>query len=328
MTVKITIIGLGQIGGSIGLSLSRYKDKVFITGHDKEYGNEQKAKKLGAVNESNHNLPSSVENADLIILALPVNEIRETLGFIAEDLRKDAVIIDTSPVKAEVANWVKEILPDNVHYVGVVPAIGPKYVSMMGSGLDAARADLFEKGVFLVSTPSGAPGAAVKLVTDLVAMLGSTVVLTDFVESDGVLASSHILPRLTSVALVNATTNLPGWAEMRKSAGKGFYTAASAFDENEAEALAMLASQNRESVIRSLNAMVTALIDLREDLENADDAALRERLLAAQKGRETWILERGKADWTGLPGDEVEKPSLMGTLFGSKFGKTGKKADG
>ncbi len=328
MAVKITIIGLGQIGGSIGLSLAEHKDKVFVTGHDKEYGNEQKAKKLGAVDESNHNLPASVENADLVILALPVSEIRETLRFIAEDLRKDAVLIDTSPVKAEVANWVKEILPDHVHYVGVVPSIGPKYMDLPGSGLDSARADLFQKGIFLVSTPSGASGAAVKLITDLVEMLGSTAVLTDFVESDGLIAASHILPRLTSAALVNATINLPGWVEMRKSAGKGFYAATSAFGENEAESLAMLASQNRDSVIRSLNAMMTALLDLREDLESADDDALRKRLLAAQKGREIWITQRGKADWTGMPGDEVEKPSLMETLFGSKLGKMGRKSDG
>lgn len=325
MAVKITIIGLGQIGGSIGLALAEHKDKVFITGHDKEYGNEQKAKKLGAVDETNHNLPASVENADLVILALPVSEIRETLRFIAEDLRKDAVLIDTSPVKAEVANWVKDILPDHVHYVGVVPAVGAKYMDLPNAGLDSAKPDLFKKGVFLVSTPSGAYGAAVKLITDLVDMLGSTAVLTDFVESDGLIATSHILPRLTSAALVNATVNLPGWVEMRKSAGRGFYAAASAFDTNEAESLAMLASQNRDGVIRALNAMMTALLDLREDLENADDAALRERLLAAQKGRENWIVDRAKADWRSMPGDGVEKPSLMESLFGSKFGKMGKK---
>lgn len=325
MAVKITIIGLGQIGGSIGLSLVAHKDKVVITGHDKEYSNEQKAKKLGAVHETNHNLPGSVENADLVILALPVSEIRETLRFIAEDLRKDAVLIDTSPVKAEVAKWVKEILPDNVHYIGVVPAIGAKYMDLPGWGLDSARADLFQKGIFLVSTPSGASGAAVKLVTDMVGLLGSTSVLTDFVESDGLIAATHILPRLTSAALVNAAVNLPGWVEMRKSAGRGFYAAASAFDENEAEALAMLASQNRDGVIRSLNALMTSLLDLREDLENADDAALREHLLSAQKAREIWISERSKADWTSMPGDKVEKPSMMETLFGSKFGKIGKK---
>lgn len=99
MPVKITIIGLGQIGASIGLALAEHKDRVVTVGHDKEYSLEQRAKKLGAVNETNHNLPSSVENADLVILALPVNEIRETLGHIAQDLRKDAVVVETSPSK-------------------------------------------------------------------------------------------------------------------------------------------------------------------------------------------------------------------------------------
>ncbi|MCC6984915.1 MAG: hypothetical protein IT309_00665, partial [Anaerolineales bacterium] len=63
MPVKITIIGLGQIGASVGLALAAHKDKVVTTGHDKEIGNEQRAKKLGAVDQTNHNLPASVENA-------------------------------------------------------------------------------------------------------------------------------------------------------------------------------------------------------------------------------------------------------------------------
>ncbi|GAB1469287.1 hypothetical protein MASR2M66_01630 [Chloroflexota bacterium] len=325
MPVKITIIGLGQIGGSIGLSLAEHKDKVLITGHDKEFGIEQKAKKLGAVTETNHNLPDSVENADLVILALPVDQIRETLGFIAKDLRKDVVIMDTSPVKAEVLKWVQEILPDTAHYIGVVPAIGPEYMSLSGSGLDSAKPDLFKKGIFFVSTSSGAPGAALKLITDLVELLGSSTVLTDFVESDGLMAATHILPRLTSAALVNAATNLPGWVEMRKAAGRGFYAATSAFEADEIGALAMLASQNREGAIRSVNALMNALLDLREDLEKADDESLRKRLLSAQEGRDTWVFERGQADWTHVPASNVERPSLIQSLFGVNFGKSGKK---
>jgi len=328
MPVKITIIGLGQIGGSIGLSLAAHKEKIVTTGHDMEYRTEQQAKKLGAVDESNHNLPNAVENADLVILALPVNQIRETLGFIAQELRKDAVIVDTSPVKAEVVKWVQEILPPTVHYVGLVPAIGPKYMGMPGTGLDSAKADLFKEGIFLVSTPPGIPGAAVKLVTDIVELLGSTAVLTDFVESDGLMATTHLLPRLTSAALVNAATNLPGWMEMRKTAGHGFYAATSAFDENEAEALAMLTTHNRESAIRSVNALINTLVDLREDLENSDAESLQKRLISAQKGRDTWISERSAADWAHMPDDGVEKPSLMQNLFGSGFGKSGKRKDG
>lgn len=325
MPVKITIIGLGQIGASIGLSLAAHKDKIFLTGHDKDYSLEQRAKKLGVVDQTNHNLPGSVEDADLVILALPVTEIRETFKHIAQDLRKDAVVVETSPVKVEVVKWAKEFLPETAHYIGVVPAIGPEHLHVIETGLDSARAGLFEKGIFLLSAPSGTPGEAVKLVTDLIELLGSTAMLTDFVESDGLSTSTLLLPRLASAALLNATMAQPAWTEIRKGASRAYFAATSGLTDNTPEAVAELASQNRANTIRALNALMNALLDLRDDLENEEDASLRDRLKSAKQGRDTWLEERAKANWTQMPGGKVEKPSLMTTLFGSKLGKLGKK---
>lgn len=328
MPVQITIIGLGQIGVSMGLALAAYKDKVVTVGHDKDFGIEQRAKKLGAVDSTNHNLPGSVENADLVILALPVHEIRDTFGYIARDLKKDVVIVDTAPVKVEVAKWAKELLPEMAHYVGLVPAIGFDHLNLMETGLDSAKADLFMKGIFLLSAPPGAPGEAVKLVSDFVGLLGATAMMTDVTESDGLMASAHILPHLVSAALLNATVGQPGWQEVRKAASRGYFAATSAFtDYDSAEALTMLSAQNRENVIRTLNSMMNALLDLRNDLENQEDAALKKRLESAQKGRADWLVERGKADWSRLPTRQVEKVSFMETLLGSKLGRMGKRKD-
>jgi len=89
----------------------------------------------------------------------------------------------------------------------------------------------------------------------------------------------------------------------------------------------MLTIQDRENVIRALNVLMNSLLDLREDLENADDESLRKRLGFAQKARTNWLNERGKADWTQMPGDMIEKPTFMESLFGSKLGKMGKKKE-
>lgn len=327
MPVKITIIGLGQIGASMGLALAAHKDKVVTTGHDKEYSVEGRAKKLGAVDQTSHNLPNAVENADLVVLALPLTEIRDTFHYIAQDLRKDAVVVDTSPVKAQVAKWAQELLPESAHYVGIVPAIGAKYLAMTETGLDSARADLFSKGIFLLSAPPGTPGEAVKLVSDFVELLGSTAILTDFVESDGLMASTHLLPQLLSAALLNATIGQPGWNDLRKTASRNYFTATSTLtDSDGAEALGMASVHDRENVVRALNAVITSLIDLRDDLEGNEDA-FRKRLDSARNGRVNWILERGKADWTKMPDDNFEKPSLMETLLGSKLGKMGRAKD-
>jgi prephenate dehydrogenase len=326
MPVQITIIGLGQTGASLGLALAAHKERVFVTGHDKEISAERLAKQKGAVDATNHNLPASVENADLIVLAIPVHQLRETFGFIAQDVKQDAVVIDLCPVKSEVANWAKELLPAHCHYVGLAPAIGPKYLTQMDSGLDAARADLFEKSVFLLSAPSGTPGSAVKLATDFVGLLGATAVMTDPVESDGLMASAHLLPKLTSAAVLSATVDQPGWQEVRKVASRAYYSVTSAFSEaDDVESLSMLTLQNRQNVVHSLNKLLNSLVELRDDLESGDNEALKKRLTSAQRGRENWIGERGAADWSRLDDKPVEKVTFMQRMFGSKFGQSTRK---
>jgi prephenate dehydrogenase len=326
MPVNITIIGLGQTGASLGLALAAHKDRVFVTGHDKEFGTERLAKQKGAVDATNHNLPASVENADLILLAIPVHQIRETFGFIAQDIKKDAVIVDLSPVKAEVSKWAQELLPAHCHYVGLVPTVGPLHLHRMDSGLDSARADLFAKSAFLLSAPSGTPGAAVKLVTDLVSLLDATTIMTDPIESDGLVASAHLLPQLTSAALLTATIDQPGWQEVRKVASRAYYSVTAAFAEaDDADSLSMLTLQNRQNVVHSLDKLINSLVELRDDLENEDNESLKKRLKSAQQGRENWIGERGKGDWSGLDEKPAEKITFMQRMFGSKFGQSTRK---
>lgn len=319
MAVQITIIGLGQMGASIGLSLAAHKEKVFTIGHDKDYGVEQRAKKLGAVEETSHNLPSAVENADLVILAIPVHQIRDTLGYIADDLKKDAVVVELSPVKKEVATWMKELLPEHCHYVGLVPAIASAYLDLKETGLDSAKPDLFSKSVFLLSAPTGSAGEAVKLISDLVGLLGGTTILTDFVESDGLIATSNLLPQLISASLLNATVNQSGWEDIRKIASREFYFASSALED--AESLSTLVLQNRENTISALDKMIHALLKLRDELENKEEDSFKKNLQSAEQGWTNWLNERTKGDWLGLPSQPVEKTSFMESILGSRLGK-------
>jgi prephenate dehydrogenase len=322
MAVQITIIGLGQTGASIGLALAAHKDKTFTIGHDIDYSVEQRAKKLGAVEETSHNLPTAVENADLVILAIPVHQIRDTLGYIAEDLKKDAVVVELTPVKHEVAKWMKELLPSHCHYVGLVPAIEASYLDKTETGLDSAKPDLFSKSVFLLSAPTGTPGEAVKLISDFVRLLGSTILLTDFAESDGLVSSAYLLPQVVSTSLLNATMGQPGWQEAQKVASRAYFSASGAFaEQDDADTLTALSFQNRENLIRAVDRMIQSLLNIRDDLENKEEESFKENVKSAQKQRSSWLDERYKGDWGAIKAEKVERLSIMESLLGSKLGK-------
>ena len=328
MAVQITIIGLGQTGASIGLALAAHNEMIFTTGHDKDYSAEGRAKKIGAVDATNHNLPGSVENADLIILAIPVHQIYDTLKYIAPDIKKDAVLVELTPVKAEVSKWAKDILPAHCHYIGLVAAIGPGYLDQIETPLDSPQPDLFSRSIFLLSAPAGTPGEAVKLTTDLVKLLGAKTLLTDVVESDGLMASAYLLPQIVSASLLNATVNQPGWQEAQKVASRTYYSASSAFSENDAaDTLTTLAFQNRENLIRALDRMIQSMLTLRDDLENKDEESFKGRLKSAQKGRSHWLDERNKGEWGSIKEEKVEKISVMESLLGSVLSKRFKPKD-
>lgn len=307
MSVQITIIGLGQVGTSIGLALAEQKS-IKRVGHDKNYETARAAHKAGAVDETKINLPASVIDANIVLLCLPLSEIRETLKFIADDLKDGTVILDTAPAKAKVAAWVDELIPQGRYYVGLAPAAGANYLHGIDLGVEAARVDLFNNGLFLVNAPSGTPGEAVKLATDLIELLGAQALFTDPVEADGLLASTHLLPQLAAAALLDATIDQPGWVEARKVAARPYATATAALAyHDEAQSLGEAAVGNRESVLRVLDAYMSSLQKLRDDIDQGNDDSVTEFLEDAVKARDRWLHERTRADWQnpGTPTDST-----------------------
>jgi prephenate dehydrogenase len=328
MTVQLTIIGLGQIGASIGLALENQPDKITRTGSDFNTKVMQQAQKMGAVDKTTLNLNSAVRNADLVILALPLDQVREMVEVIGPALKKGAVLIDTAPIKAAVVNWAGQILPEGCSYVGLTPVLNPRYLHSEAYGIAAAKADLFHDGLFAIVTPPRTNEQVVKLAVDLIHLLGADPLFVDPYEIDGLMATTHILPQLMSAALLNATLDKPGWNEARKVAGRAFAEVSGpAAHLDEAEALVAAAIFNRENVVRKLDDIIAVLQAFRQDISQEDTEALAARLKNAKTGVSRWWQERGAANWLAVESPKAEAlPSssdAIKNLFG--FGPRRKK---
>jgi prephenate dehydrogenase len=330
MTVQITIIGLGQVGSSIGLALASQKN-IKRVGHDKSLDAARAAQKAGAVDETKFNLPASVSNANVVLLCIPLNEVEETLKIIAPDLQEGTVIMDTAPAKATVATWVEKHLPQGRYYIGLSPAAGVDYLHGIDLGVDSARADLFQKGLFLINTQRGVPGDAVKLATDLCELLGAKAILSDTMEVDGLLASTHILPQLIGAALLDSTVDQPGWHEARKLAARPYATATAAFTcQDEISSLGMAALTNRENVVRVIDAYMASLKELRDKISAGDETSVSTFLDDAFKARTRWFNDRAKADWEGLEREKADVPSFgerLGHMFMGRIKDRSKKKE-
>ncbi len=321
MTVQIAIIGLGQVGASVGLSLAAHTDQVTRLGNDIQPGIAQKALKLGAIDKVQYNLPSAVAGADVVFLALPVDQIRETLKIIAQDVKTDAVVMDTAPAKAAVAAWAKELLPERRHYVGLTPVFNPSCLHEQAQGIEAARADLFQKGLIAIAAPSGTPGEAVKLAADLATLLGAQPFFVDLAEVDGMMASAHLLPQLSAAALINTLMGQPGWPDIRKVTGRPFASATDqAIFQDGAVALQEAALHNRENVVRLLDELVANLTVLRTAIAQKDADDLKSHLETAREGQLKWWQERSTGDWLSVERGRPEMPKSGDMMWKQQLG--------
>jgi prephenate dehydrogenase len=291
---RITIVGLGLIGGSIGLALCQTGNDYEVVGHDREHAVAGKARKLGAVGKTEWNLVSACEEADLIIVATPVMAIKETLTAIASYLKPGCLITDTASIKGPVMAWAKEILPDTVNFVGGSPIVSQE--GTLPTGIEGARADLFQGGLYcLTPSPEAAP-QAVQLATDLVQLLGASPFFLDAAEHDGLMAGVDHLPFILSAALLETAVQSPAWREMRKLAGDAFQSV-TRFSSGDAATYRDACLTNGENIVRWIDTCLARLKELREVITAQEVEKLEEIFEEAMSVRDRWLRDKAEGRW-------------------------------
>lgn len=306
MAVQMTVIGLGQIGTSIGLALAGRTDVIYRVGHDHDRQVMKQAREMNAFDATQFNLPTAVEKADVVVLCLPLDQVEETLKYIAADLREDAVVLDFSPLKEVAAGWFASHVPAGRHYVGLIPAINPQLMDEKNHGITAASANLFQHATIGITAPHPARPEALKLAEDVVRLLGSEPLFLDLLEADGLMMTAHFLPQVLSVALLHATVGLPGWMEARRFAGRPYARVSSALTAENSTALGLALQQNPARTANALNLVIGALTHLRDAVLAADGPDLQKRLQTAEQDLAAWEKDRFAANWN----QEGEKPAI------------------
>ncbi len=313
---KITLIGLGKIGSSIGLALAKSEDNYKLVGHDIDTAVAKKAVSMGAVKSSSWNLLRACDAADVVILAIPLDQVRETLELIGPDLKPGCVVIDTSPVKSIVIQWAESYLSDDAHFVGISLGTNPAMMGNLAPGPGGARADLFaDSPCGIVPSPTCRP-EAIKVAQDFVALLKATPHFLDPAEFDGVSTAVNLMPALVAGALVGPITDSPGWREMRRLASSDLFHFSQPLTAG-APALAQAAVLNKETVLAWLDSALAELQKLRGLIAEEQQEMLMLHLESALQAREKWTIDWQVNLWDRKP--QVEMPASPG-MFGQLFG--------
>jgi prephenate dehydrogenase len=142
---------------------------------------------------------------------------------------------------------------------------------------------------------------------------------------DGIMAAVHTFPALAAAALAETVIEQPGWADIRKLAGRPFVSAMRPLDLEETAALAEAARQNRVNTVRMLNDYIATLQSWRDEIDEEKKKGLKGRLELVKKARSQWRKARADGDWQAMETLAQEIPTFselwvqqlgLGKLFG------------
>ncbi len=281
---RITIIGTGLIGTSIGLGLmSRPSRNYEIVGADRDRTHARTAKKMGGIDREVSSLEEALEGAGLVILAVPTLAAKQILQESSKYLQPDAIVTDTCSTKSDIMRWAEEFLPAGVHFVGGHPMAGRET-----SGPGAATADLFKNATWAVTPSPRADESAVRAVMGLVEALGAAPLYIDPAEHDQYVAAVSHLPIVISVALFRMVRDSQGWEDAALLAGPGFRDLTRLASGEPTMARDIFAT-NREAVLHWLGRYQDELSTIAKAIELGGQP-VQDLLASTQLDRDAFIL--------------------------------------
>jgi prephenate dehydrogenase len=278
--MRVAILGLGQIGGSVGRALVAAGEPWRVAGWARSEGTRQAAAADGI--EQAASIEEACAGTDLIVLAVPPLACLDLLDTLAAPLRDalapDAVITDVASTKSAI---MARAASRGLRFVGGHPMAGRE-----ASGYDASDPDLFAGRPWVVTAPEP-PGsvdvAAEQRVADLAAACRAEVVHLGAAEHDAAVAAISHLPLVVAAALVEAIATGPDWP-LRERLAAGGWASMTRLARGDVEMGTGILATNGPAAAQRVRDLRRVLDDWLADLEMnpIDPGRLRDRLASAR----------------------------------------------
>lgn len=192
------IVGVGLIGGSFGQAVRERGLVREVIGAVRREETATAAIQCGAVDSATTDLQEAARGADLIFMAPPVGQMESLCRQLAPVVQDNAVITDGGSTKGDIVENCTRIFGQKAHFVGGHPMAGSER-----TGVEAARANLFEGAIWVLTPSPQTPGPVLQSLVELVEGVGATPLLLNAQVHDALLAVTSHLPHITAAALVH-----------------------------------------------------------------------------------------------------------------------------
>lgn len=275
--MKLAVIGLGLIGGSMAKDLRRTKFATEIIGVDNNPQNTRIALEIGIVDKIER-LEIAVKEADIVIVAIPVDIIVKLLPFILDHISPSTTVIDVGSTKREIAAAVKDH-PLRGNFIASHPMAGTE-----NSGPFSAVEHLFENKICIICDHIKCRPQHLALGEKMLQSLGMPIAYMTSDEQDHTTAFISHLPHAASFALANAVLAIEDRNIIFDLASGGFQSTVR-LAKSSPEMWSPIFWQNRDYIYEALEVYIHHLEEFKESLKNDDQRGLSELIVNANKIR-------------------------------------------
>lgn len=273
--MKVGIVGLGLMGGSLGLALKEKRFASMIVGYDNNPVHRQQALYLGLVDECLD--MEGIMQCDVVFLCTPVNAIVDIINSI-HSLKQNQTIIDFGGTKKEIIKAIPKRLRKN--FISLHPMCGTE-----NFGPKAAFKDLYKNQIMIFVDITDSGEYQVNLARELCLSLDMNIVKMDSESHDKHTAFISHMPHILSYALVNTVLKQENPQDIVSIAGGGF-KGMSRISKSSGVMWSAIAKQNKDDILKSIDAFNDELSLAKKLIEDDEFEKLKEWMNNANKLRE------------------------------------------
>jgi len=283
---RLVVVGVGLIGGSVAGALRRAGKVRRIVGVGRGRANIERALELQIIDEATDDLCAAVQGADIVLLAVPVQQNDRVLAKLAGSLAAHTLVTDAGSTKMDYVDAVRRLLPSHLaHVVPAHPIAGAEL-----TGVDAANPGLFvDKNVVLTPLPEN-NAQAVDRIESMWKTCGARVSRMSPVHHDRVFSAVSHLPHMLAYTLVHMIATRPDAQELFGFAAGGFRDF-TRIASSSPEMWRDIASSNREALLVDIAAYQQQLAQLAELIRNADAEQIGKLFESARNARNAWLRQ-------------------------------------
>jgi prephenate dehydrogenase len=280
---KITLVGVGLLGGSLGLALRRRKLAKEIAGYVRREASIKDCERAGATDFATTDLLAAVSDADLVVLCTPLAQMQMLVRQMLPALKRGAIVTDVGSVKGSVVRELETLVAKaGAHFVGSHPMAGAEK-----TGVLAARGDLFECAVCVVTPTKKSNRAAVTKVERLWKSVGGRLLRLPPETHDALVSRSSHLPHVVAATLA-ATVLDPKQAKDTATLCANGFRDATRIASGSPEMWRDIALANRKQIGRALAGFIGELSRVQSALKRGDAKAIAKFFETAKQRRDNW----------------------------------------